>query len=104
MSDQVEEQHRQKAMIENAVNGMSLTIQDWGEDEDGVRAELGRWYALDDGPQEMFFSGDEGVLIASVVGAQKYGNERVYFGFMADGTDVPQEVRYPLDILERVES
>lgn len=97
-----QEAHRQKAMIEAAAEEHNLTVKDWGEDDDGVRANLGEWYALEDDANEFYSEGEKGTLIASVVGAQKYHNERVYFGFMPEGSDASEEVRYPLDVLEPV--
>jgi hypothetical protein len=99
MDDEERERHTQ--MIDDALKRAGYEARSWGldEDDDRVRADLGRFVALEDDEDEGIFEGDLGVLYASVVGAQRYGNERVWFGFMAEGTDVAVDVR-DLSILE----
>lgn len=49
------ENDRKKEMIERAVEEQGFTVQSWTEDEDGLRAELGRFAAMYDGADDAYF-------------------------------------------------
>jgi hypothetical protein len=88
------ENDRAKEMIEAAVTARGLAVKDWRDDpDDGLTAVLGRFRVAVEDEREGLYDGDEGVLIASVVGARQYGNERIYFGWTPDGMDEAGEVR-----------
>lgn len=92
MADLTEEQTRHRAMIERAAQQQGLTIVSWESDEEEHRdkALFGRYAWIDE--TEEHYAGDEGELAASVVGAQKYHNERVSFMFTADGMEIGDDV------------
>lgn len=77
----------------------------WRRGEDGDDEVLvGRFRLVDDVDDEAGpFAGEEGEVIVSVVGAAEYRNQRVYVGFVAEGTDSPGEVRDPSLELESVD-
>jgi hypothetical protein len=81
--------HRE--MIQGALDKWGWQEVTWRTNEYGQEEVLvGLFRLLTD--TEMAFAGEEGELIVSVVGAAKHGNERVYYGFMPEGTDCPSEV------------
>lgn len=93
----------EREMIERAAEQQGLTVQSWDEDEDGdERAKFGRYEITADDPSGTIFAGEEGEVVAVVVGAVEYRNQRVWFGFQADGTDSPFEIE-DLSIIEPVE-
>lgn len=78
--------------VEQGATAQGLTVQSWGQDDDGIFALLGRFVVDEDVDEEMGpFAGDEGELTASIVGSPAYGNERVAFFLRCEGMD-PQEV------------
>jgi hypothetical protein len=79
--------------IEQALAREGLTADDWKDDpDDGLTAVIGRYRCVDDDERSYAFSEDEGVMSASVVGAEQYHNQRVAFAFLADGTDAAMEI------------
>lgn len=79
-----------KEMIEKAVVAEGHSVVSWEKDEDQPdrpAANLGRFTALDDDDETGIYSGTEGVVKASVVGAPEYGNERVAFYYYDDEMD-----------------
>lgn len=87
----------QRERIEAELEHHMLVAEEWRDGEDGTEAVLKyRWGVIEEDEDAGLFEGDEGRVVASVVGAAKYGNERVSFGFVADGMDGPVECR-PLD-------
>lgn len=85
---------RIKQMIESAVAREGYTVEEWRDDPgDGLTGVIGRFVVAVEDENEGLYEGDEGVLEVSVVGAPQYQNERVWFGFTADGTDGGAEVK-----------
>lgn len=81
---------RQKQMIEESCRKWGTSIQGWDSNEDGDEfADLGKAAAQEDG--EFWTAGETGQLIAQVVGAPEYHNERVAFYFIPEGMDVGDE-------------
>lgn len=79
---------RIKQMIAARVADEGYTVESWREGDDGLEGIIGRFRVTDNEDEDYgIFEGDEGELIACVVGAQEYHNERVMFNFKADGTD-----------------
>lgn len=90
-----------KRLIEDACTKQGLTVQSWSQDPDydepRDQAELGLFAVIEDNDEAGIYEGDEGTLIACVVGAAEFGNERVAFVFTADGCDSGSEVS-PYDV------
>ena len=83
----------EREMIEAAVNGQGFSVKSWVEDpDDGITGVLGRFQVIDEDEDRGIYDGDEGEVRACVVGSEKYRNQRVYFSFMTDGTDVGNEL------------
>jgi hypothetical protein len=81
-----------------------LVAAEWRDGEDGREAVLKyRWGVIEEDEDEGLLEGDEGTVTASVVGSPKYGNERVWFGFTADGLDSPVECR-PLENVDPLDA
>lgn len=97
-----EEEERHRSIIESALKREGFVAREWRTDpeEDRIEAVLGRFVVTEDDEEHGIYGGDEGEVAAIVVGAQEYSNERVHFGFKADGTDCPTEV--PLWNLEDI--
>lgn len=93
---------KHKQMIQDACDKQAVPIKSWGQDEDYAeprpQAILGRASAITEDEDRGLYEGCEGELTASVVGAPEHGNERVYFGFMEDGSDCPIEVEPNLEV------
>lgn len=84
----------ERAMIERRLQSEGWTAKEWREDDlDGLLAVVGRAQVLEDNEDVGLYEGDEGELALSVVGAEKYGNQHVHVGFMAEGYDSYVEVR-----------
>jgi len=82
-------------MIQEELDLQMLAIQGWrlGEGDEPEALLKGRWVVIEEDEDAGLFGGDEGTVTASVVGSPKYGNERVFLGFTADGTESPVECR-----------
>ncbi len=92
-----------KTRIEQAISSFGFVADAWFTDEDGkLTAALGTWMVRDDTYEDVgLYAEDVGELTAVVVGAEKYGNQRVMFNFVTEDNDEGNEVRDPL-ILEPV--
>lgn len=84
-------------MIEAAVSGQGMTVQEWNAEDGRPVAVLGRYRATADDEDNGVFEDMEGVMTATVVGAAQYHNERVWFGWRKDGMDTAVEARDPMD-------
>lgn len=96
---------RIKKMIEDEVSREGLSVRSWREDPlDGLTAVLGQHEVTGDEEEDkgLLYVGNRGTLEACVVGAQQYGNERVMFGLVVEGTNGPEEV-YDLSSLSPVD-
>lgn len=83
-------------MIESHIQSTGYTVQEWRNDEDysvpRAVAYIGRFEIIEDDEDNGLYSGDEGDLTATVVGAAEYQNERVAFSFTPDGYDTGTDV------------
>lgn len=84
---------RHKQMIESKLQAESYPAQNWLLDEDGQTvADLGRFRVVEEDDDHGFYAGDEGTIHASVVGSEKYRNERVAYLLLIDGYDSAVDV------------
>lgn len=99
-----EEHDRHRTRITARLHSLMLTPKTWRVNDDGeLEAVLGRWRVVEEEENEGLYADDEGELVASVVGAPGYGNERVgFYLYTDDHPDMPGEVRQ-LDTLEPVD-
>jgi hypothetical protein len=83
-----------RPLIEAELQRQGFSAKEWREDpDDGLTAVIGRFEVVHDALEDSgIYLGDEGVLEASVVGAEEYHNVRVWLGFRADGLDSALEV------------
>lgn len=99
----IDETQRHRQMIERQLESHGLGHSGWRMDEADHREQalLGRWTVMEDYDDLGLCADDEGDLVATVVGATEYGNERVIYSFTADGCDSGSEVR-PYEEVEPV--
>ena len=91
-----------KERIEEFAKHNGFTVLDWREDpDDGLIGVLGRFRVIEEDEDRGLYADDEGELSACVVGAEKYGNQRVALSFTADGYDAGNDVRDP-SLLEEI--
>lgn len=83
----------EKDMISRAVERHGYSVQEWREGEDGLEGVLGQFRVIEEDEDTGLYDGDEGDLIASVVGAAEYGNQRVSFALLMEDYDMANEVR-----------
>lgn len=85
----------EKALIDDEIQSHGFPALAYEEDPESsgeFRANLGRFEVSQEDEDQFLFEGEQGILFASVVGAEKYHNQRVAFFFQADGTDMGDEI------------
>lgn len=88
-----EEKTRHEAILKRELESKMLAVETWRDGEDGREAVLkGRWEVFLEDVERGLYEGDEGICVASVVGAPEHGNERVSITFIPEGNDTGPEV------------
>lgn len=88
-----------RELIERAVQREGFKIASWDEEhENGLTAIMdGKFVITDDAADDDkgLYAGDEGTLMACVVGAAKYSNEHVSWSLLTDGYDTNVDIPEP---------
>lgn len=91
-----------KDMISREVERHGYSVREWRDGEDGLEGVVGHFRVDREDEDAGLCDGDEGSLVASIVGAEQYGNRRVHFGLNVKDYDSSYDVS-DLDAVEPVD-
>jgi len=90
--------------IASRAQSYGFSIQQWGEDDDGLYGSIGRFRVIEDDEARGLYEDDTGEVRLSIVGSADYGNQRVMFGWYPDHNDgeFGDEI-YDLSVLDPID-